>query len=156
MDKLGDFSTLGDMVQRLEDIKKQQQEIGKKFNDNAKDNLGKKPEELSKDARDKNDQLAKEQESVQQKTQKMLSDMDKKADDMKKSDAGKSQAMKDAAKAGSQVPQQQQQNAQIGRSLTTRTFTKEAPMLAAPPGPGMTPAMGPGAPQNIASDGMGY
>jgi hypothetical protein len=57
---------------------------------------------------------------------------------------------------------QQQQNAQIGRSLATRTFTKQAPQLAAPPGPAMTPAMGPpgmgqqGMPQNAPSDGMGY
>lgn len=57
---------------------------------------------------------------------------------------------------------QQQQNAQIGRSLTTRTFTKEAPVMAAPPGPGMTPGaggmQGPGQAMGgqQASDGMGY
>jgi DNA-directed RNA polymerase subunit L len=56
---------------------------------------------------------------------------------------------------------QQQQNAQIGRSLATRTFTKQAPQLAAPPGPLMTPAagpmQGPGQTQGqMASDGMGY
>ncbi len=112
MDKLGDFSTIGDMVQRLEDIKKQQQDVGKKFNDNAKNNLGKKPEELGKEARDKNDALAKEQEEIRKKTEKMLTDMEKKSDDMKKSDSAKSQAMKDAASAGSQVPQKQQQNSQ--------------------------------------------
>jgi hypothetical protein len=112
MDKLGDFSTLGDMIARIQDLADQQKKIGQEFNKNAKDNLGKKPEELSKDARDKNDQLAKEQDSVQQKTQKALADMDKKADDMKKSDPAKSQSMKDAAKSGSEVPQQQQQNSQ--------------------------------------------
>ena len=37
---------------------------------------------------------------------------------------------------------QQQQNAQIGRSLSTRAFTKDAPVMAAPPGPLMTPALG--------------
>lgn len=112
MDKLGDFSTLGDTIARIQDIADQQKKLGQEFNKNSKDNLGKKPEELSKDARDKNDQLSKEQDSLQQKTQKAMEDMNKKADDMKKSDAAKSQAMKDAAKAGENVPQQQQQNSQ--------------------------------------------
>jgi hypothetical protein len=63
MDKLGDFSTLGDMVAKLEDIKKQQKEIGERFNKNAKDNLGKHPEDMSKEAREQNEQLGKEQDA---------------------------------------------------------------------------------------------
>jgi hypothetical protein len=112
MDKLGDFSTLGDMISRLEGIKAQQKEIGKKFNENAKNNLGKKPEDMAKDARDKNDEAAREQDAVQKKTQQMLADMEKKSGDMEKSDAAKSKAMKEAAKSGSPVPQKQQQNSQ--------------------------------------------
>jgi hypothetical protein len=112
MDKLGDFSTLGDMIARLEDIKAKQQDIGKRFNQNAKDNLGKKPEDMNKQDREENQQLSKEQNDLQKQTKKMLDDLDKKAQDMKKSDAGKSQAMQEASKSGSQVPQQQQQNAQ--------------------------------------------
>ncbi len=112
MDKLGDFSTLGDMIAKLEDIKKKQENVGKQFNENAKDNLGKKPEEMSKESRDKNEQLAKEQADLQKKTEQALSELDKKSNDMKKSDQPKSEAMKNAANAGSKVPQQQQQNQQ--------------------------------------------
>lgn len=112
MDKLGDFGTIGDTIAQIEQIKAEQEKIGKEFSENAKKNLGKSPEQMDKADREKNEELARQQDALQQKTQKALGDMDKKATDMKKSDPAKAQAMGEACKAGASVPQQQQQNSQ--------------------------------------------
>jgi hypothetical protein len=112
MKKLGDFSTIGDTIQNIEAIKAEQERIGKEFAEAAKKNLGKTAEQLDKGDREKNEDLAKQQDALQERTQKALAEMEKKGDDLKKSDAAKSKAMKEASQAGQQVPQQQQKNAQ--------------------------------------------
>lgn len=112
MDKLGDFGTIGDQIAAIEAIKAEQEKIGKEFADNAKKNLGKTAEQLDKPDRERNDDLAKQQDALQQKTQKAMADMEKKAADMKKSDPAKAQAMGEACKAGGGIPQQQKQNSQ--------------------------------------------
>jgi hypothetical protein len=114
MDRLGNFDGIGEFRQKLQDIKARQEKIEQQFNKAVKDDLGKKPEELSKDKQDQLKKLSDEQQELSKQTQAALEQMNKKADQMEKTDPTSSQAMKNAAQTGNeqQVPGKQSQSAQ--------------------------------------------
>ena len=114
MDRLGNFDGLSEFRQKLQDIKDRQEKLDKDFNKTVKDDLGKKPEELSTNKQDELKKLSQDQENLSRQTQSALEQMNKKADQMEKSDPNASQAMKQAAQTGNQqqVPGKQSQSAQ--------------------------------------------
>jgi hypothetical protein len=114
MDKLGNFDGLGEFRQKIQEIKAHQERLEQQFNKATKDELGKKPEELSKDKQDELKKLAQEQNDLSKQTQNALEQMGKKADQMAKADPSSSQAMKQAAQTGNeqQVPGKQSQASQ--------------------------------------------
>jgi hypothetical protein len=111
MDRLGNFSGLSEAISTFEGIRDAQSKLAKDFNNQMKDNLGKKPEEMSKEDQDKANRLAQDQDTLAKRTEAALNDMDRKADQLSKSDPTASQGMKDAAQIGQQqqVPGKQSQ-----------------------------------------------
>jgi len=114
MDRLGNFDGLGEFRQKLQDIKDRQEKLDQQYNKTARDDLGKKPEELSNEKRDALNKLSEEQQNLARQTQNALEQMSRKADQMQKNDPSSSEAMKQAAQTGNQqqVPGRQNQSAQ--------------------------------------------
>lgn len=115
LNKLGDFSGLSDFKNQVESLKAEQERLGKQAADAARENLGKRPEDVSDAARKKAEELAKEQEALKNRTEQLLKNMASKAEKTARTSSTQSQAMKQASQAGQQVPQQQQKNAQAMR-----------------------------------------
>ncbi len=111
MKKLGDFGTLPEIIQKLQEIRKEQEALSKKFNDASRQTLGKKPEELTKQQKDQLEELSKQQANLQKRMEALLSDLQKKSEQTQKSDPPTSESMKQSAQAGQNVPGQQQQSA---------------------------------------------
>lgn len=114
MDRLGNFDGLGEFRQKIQEIKAHQERLEEQFNKATKDELGKRPEDLSKDKQDELKKLAQDQNDLSKQTQNALEQMSKKADQMSKADPSSSQAMKQAAQTGNeqQVPGKQSQASQ--------------------------------------------
>jgi hypothetical protein len=114
MDRLGNFDGLSEAISTFEAIRDAQAKLGKDFNDKMKDNLGKKPEELSKEDQDKAAAMSRDQNALSKRTDSALNDLQRKGDQLSKTDPTASQGMKDAAQTGQQqkVPGKQQQAAQ--------------------------------------------
>ena len=114
MDRLGNFDGLGEFRQKLQDIKDKQEKLDQQYNKAAKDELGKKPEDLSHQKKDELNKLAQQQQDLARQTQAALEQMNKKADQMQKADPQSADAMKSAAQTGNQqqVPGKQNQSAQ--------------------------------------------
>jgi hypothetical protein len=117
IDRMGSVGNLQQTMDRVKDLLAKQQEVSKQTQEVAKNNLGKKPEEMSAEDREKLEKNAREQQNLSEQTQKALSDMEKMAEQLKKSDEASSSAMKQAASTGQQqqVPQKQQKAAQSAR-----------------------------------------
>ena len=114
MERLGNFGGLSEAIARIQEIKKNQDELANRFNKTMKDHLGKKPEDLDKKTQDDLKRMAEEQKKLQAQTEQAMADMNKKADQMQKSDPSSSEAMKQAAKTAQEqaIPSKQQQSAQ--------------------------------------------
>jgi hypothetical protein len=113
MQKLGNFDGLSQFIERLDQIRKEQQELQKKFAEQMQKDLGKRPEELSKEKQDELKKMADEQKKLGEKTDKAIQDMQKQAEQKQKNDPS-AEAMKQSAQKGQQqqVPSKQQQAAQ--------------------------------------------
>lgn len=113
MDRLGNFDGLAEAIAAFENIRQQQGNLARNFTDKMKDNLGKKPEEMSPQDQEKANQMARDQDALSKRTEAALNDLQRKSDQLSKSDPTASQGMKDAAQAGQQqqVPGKQSQAA---------------------------------------------
>ncbi len=111
MDRLGNFSGLSEAISAFEAIRNAQGKLAKDFTDQMKGDLGKKPQEMTKEDRDKADHLAKDQDSLAKRTEAALNDLQRKGEQLSKSDPTASEGMKDAAQTGQQqqVPGKQSQ-----------------------------------------------
>jgi hypothetical protein len=111
MDRLGNFSGLSEAISTFEGIRDAQAKLAKDFANQMKDNLGKKPEEMSKEDQDKANRLAQDQDTLAKRTEAALADMQRKGEQLSKSDPTASEGMKDAAQVGQQqqVPGKQSQ-----------------------------------------------
>jgi hypothetical protein len=109
MGKMSNIGTLETAKQELSNILKDQKENRKTNEELSKNNVGKKPEQMSAEDRKKLEENASKQEKLAERTQKAMSDMAKQAKDMEKSDPAAAQAMQQAAQQGqdSKVPQGQ-------------------------------------------------
>jgi hypothetical protein len=114
MDKLGNFDGLGEFRQKWQEIKEHQERLEKQFNQATKDQIGKRPDQLSPEKKDELKKLGDEQNALSKQTQNALEQMNKKAEQTEKTDPSSSQAMKQAAQTGNeqQVPGKQSQAAQ--------------------------------------------
>lgn len=114
MERLGNFGGLSEAIARIEAIKKAQEALFDRFNNEMKEHLGKKPEELDRKTQEGLKKMAEEQKKLQAQTESALTDMNKKSEQMTRSDPSGAQAMKQAAQTGQQqgVPSKQQQASQ--------------------------------------------
>ena len=98
--QLGQMDSLPEAIRAMEKALKEQAELEKKFQESNKDNIGKKPDELSKEDKDKNQKLANEQKEQAKTLDQAVDKMNAAADKMSKSDPSASEAMKKAAQMG--------------------------------------------------------
>ncbi|MEA2710350.1 MAG: hypothetical protein QOF78_2951, partial [Phycisphaerales bacterium] len=100
MEKMGSVGSLQQTIDKIRDLLAEQQRVSKETQEAGKNNLGKKPEQMNAEDKQKLDKAAEDQERLSQRTEKAIADMNKLADQMKKSDPASSEAMKQAAKTG--------------------------------------------------------
>lgn len=111
------LSSLGSVRQTMENLKNllaDQQKLGNQTRELGKNNLGKRPEEMSATDRKKLEELAKQQSELAKRSESLIQQMQDQAGQMEKSDPQSSEAMKQAAQQGQQqgVPQAQQKASQ--------------------------------------------
>lgn len=113
MQKLGNFDGLSQFIERLEQIRKEQQDLTKKFQEKMQQDLGKRPDQLPKDKQDELKKMSDEQKKLAEKTEKAIQDMQKQAEQKPQNDPS-AQALKQSAQTGQQqqVPSKQQQASQ--------------------------------------------
>ncbi len=110
LDRMENIGTLQQTIDKIADLLNQQREITKQTADIGKQNLGKKPDEMKPEDRDKLNKNADAQAKLADKTAQAMASMSKTADQLEKSDPSASSAMKQAAQTAQQ--QQVQQNQQ--------------------------------------------
>src|SRR5688500_4186898 len=100
LDRMANIGSLQTAISIFKDLLDQQQKVSKGTRDVGKDNMGKKPEQMSEADRKKLEENAKAQENLATKTQKALDNLQKTSDQLSKADPASSQAMSAAAKTG--------------------------------------------------------
>ena len=100
MERMGSVGSLQQTIDKIRDLLKAQEELSKQTAEVGAKNLGKKPEQMSDEERKKLEKIAEEQQRLANRTDKAIADMQKLADQMKKSDPASSDAMKQAASTG--------------------------------------------------------
>jgi hypothetical protein len=110
MDRMGDIGSLQQTIARINDLLKQQKDVGTQTQEAGKDNLGKRPEEMSPADRQKLEAAAEAQSKLADRTAKAIDAMKKAADALAKTDPAAAEAMAKAAETASQqqvTPSQQ-------------------------------------------------
>ena len=114
MDKLGEMDGLAGAIEAMQKALDDQKALEKKFQEENKNNIGKNPDELSKEDKEKAQKAADEQAAQAKQLEQNLDKMAQKADKMSKADPSAAEAMKQAAQMGKSqgLPSKQQQAAQ--------------------------------------------
>jgi hypothetical protein len=117
LDRMGNIGSMQQTVEKLKDILAQQEKISHETRDIGKENLGKTPEQMKAEDRDRLNNNADAQQKLAEQTAKAMDEMQKMADQMDRSDPTSAEAMKNAASAGKQqqVAPNQQKAAQQAR-----------------------------------------
>ena len=118
------IGTLAQTIDRVSELLRQQKEISKETADVGKDNIGKKPEEMKPEDRDRLNKNADAQAKLAEKTQQAMASMNKTAEQLEKADPSAAEAMKNAAQTGQQ--QQVQQNQQKAASQAKQNQQAQA------------------------------
>jgi hypothetical protein len=131
MDRMENIGTLRQAIDRIGEILKQQQDLTQQTQDVAKNNLGKKPEEMNAEDRKKLEDLGNKQQELSDKTAKELANLQKTSEQLSKADPNAADAMKQAANTGQQqqVPGNQSkaaQNAKQNKQAETQSAQKQA------------------------------
>jgi hypothetical protein len=131
LDRMGSVGNLQQIMDRIKDLLARQQEVSKQTQEIAKNNLGKKPEEMAEGDRKKLEKNAQDQQRLADQTNKTLADMQNLAEQLKKSDEATASAMKQSAETGQQqqVPQKQSkaaQSAQQNQQSSAQANQKQA------------------------------
>jgi hypothetical protein len=100
MDRMGSVGSLEQTMDKLRDLLKEQQRVNKETADVGAKNLGKKPEQMSPEDQAKLAKAAADQQMLSTKTDKLIAEMTKTAEQMKKSDPSSAEALKQAAQTG--------------------------------------------------------
>jgi len=116
MDRMSNIGTLAQTIERINQILEDQKKVSADTQQVGKNNLGKRPEEMKPEDKAKLDKAAEEQAKLAERTAKALADMEKMAEQMKKSDPSSADAMNKAsqtAKSQQVQPKQQQASSQV-------------------------------------------
>jgi hypothetical protein len=97
---MANIGSLQTAIDQFKNLLAEQQAVSKNTRDIGKDNMGKKPEQMSDEQRKKLEENAKAQENLAAKTQKALDNLQKTSDQLSKADPASAQAMASAAKTG--------------------------------------------------------
>jgi len=114
MERIGNFDGVSEFRAKLTDIKDKQSKLGQQYSKASKGQIGKKPDQLTPEKRAELEKIAQEQKDLARQTEATLEQMNKKADQVRRTDSTSAQAMKQAAQTGNQqqVPGKQQQASQ--------------------------------------------
>jgi hypothetical protein len=131
MDRMGDIGSLPQTIARINDLLRQQREVSDQTQEAGKNNLGKRPEEMSPEDRQKLDAAADAQAKLADRTAKAIEVMKKSADQLTKTDPAAAEAMTKAAETAAQqqvTPSQQKaaQQAQQNQQSSAQAAQKQA------------------------------
>jgi hypothetical protein len=131
MDRMEGIGTLAQTIDAFSKLLEEQQKIGKETADVGRENLGKKPEELKPEDRDRLNKAADDQAKLAEKTNAALANMNKMAEQLKQADPSGSEAMKQASATAQQqqvTPNQQKAAAQTRQNQqgTAQAAQKQA------------------------------
>jgi hypothetical protein len=104
LDRMANIGSLQQSIAKLEQILRDQQRVSEQTREVGRDNLGKRPDQMTPEDRAKLEAAAEQQKELADRTQKSIDELQKTAEQMKKSDPAAAQAMERAA----QTAQQQQ------------------------------------------------
>ncbi|MGF1632386.1 MAG: hypothetical protein ACFCVE_00925 [Phycisphaerae bacterium] len=123
MERMEAIGTLQTSIERMRALLEQQRSTSQKTAEAGQGQLGKKPEEMDPQQREKLEEAAREQERLADDISEALNEMQEQAQEMKESDPAAAQAMEQAARRGQQqqlqrkareAAQQARQNQQSG------------------------------------------
>jgi len=131
MDRMGDIGSLQQMIARINDLLRQQKEVGDQTQEAGKNNLGKLPEEMAPEDRQKLEAAADAQSKLADRTAKALDAMKKSADQLAKTDPAAAEAMAKAAETAQQqqvTPSQQKaaEQARQNQQASAQSAQKQA------------------------------
>lgn len=117
MDRLGDLGGLQQSIESVKRLLEEQQKLSEETRQAGKANLGKKPEQIAPEEREKLNRLADQQQQLADRTAAAIAEMQKQAEAAEKTDPASAEAMRQAANAGQQqqVSPNQQKAAQSTR-----------------------------------------
>jgi hypothetical protein len=102
LDRMGNIGSLSRSIEKIRSILEDQNKLSTATAELGKNNLGKSPDQMSKEDQDKLKSLAKAQSDLGDRTQKAMQEMQKDSDKLAKSDPAASKAMSQAADTGQQ------------------------------------------------------
>jgi hypothetical protein len=131
LDRLSNIGDLQQTIDRIRAILEEQRKVSRQTREIGKNNIGKKPEQMSAEDREKLNEAAQEQDKLAERTNKALADMEQLAGQMAKTDPASAEAMKQAARTGQQqqVPQNQRkasESARQNQQSSAQTAQKQA------------------------------
>lgn len=117
MDRLGDLGGLQQSIESVRGLLEAQQKLSEETRQAGKANLGKRPDQMSAEERQKLNDLADRQQELSDRTAAAIAEMQKQAEAAQKTDPAAAEAMRQAASAGQQqqVSPNQQKAAQSTR-----------------------------------------
>jgi hypothetical protein len=107
IERMNNIGSVQESLNRLRNILEQQQQVSRATRDIGRENLGRTPEQMRPEDRERLNQTADQQQRLAEQTNQAIQDMQRQAQQMQRSDQTASQAMQRAAQQG-----QQQQTAQ--------------------------------------------
>jgi hypothetical protein len=112
LDRMNNIGSLQETMARLRNLLEEQRRISRDTREVGRDNLGKTPEQMKPEDRDKLNRAADEQGKLAEQTNRAMEDMQRQGQQMQRSDPSSAEAMKRAAQTGrQQQTTQNQQNA---------------------------------------------
>jgi hypothetical protein len=130
-DRMGDIGSLQQTIARINDLLRQQQAVGDQMQQAGKDNLGKTPEQMTPEDRQKLEAAADAQSKLADRTASALAAMKKAAEQLSKTDPAAAEAMAKAAETAQQqqvTPSQQRaaQQATQNQQSSAQSSQKQA------------------------------
>jgi hypothetical protein len=123
LERMANIGSLEQTIASVKQLLEEQQKTSGETREIGKENLGKKPEEMKAEDRQRLNKNAQDQQNLADKTQKALEQMQKLSEQMKRSDPTSAEAMEKAARTGQQqqvspnqrkAAEQARQNQQAG------------------------------------------
>lgn len=129
LERMANIGSLEQTIASIRKLLEEQQQTSQETRDIGRDNIGRKPEEMKPEDRQRLEQNADAQQELAEKTQKAMEQIQKLAEQMKRSDPTSAEAMERAAQTGQRqqvspnqqkASQQARQNQQAGAQQAQR------------------------------------